>query len=49
MTPPLVSLMAVRWLRLRQAQASWELLFCLYLCHLVVKNEIFGLGDLLIT
>ena len=31
--------MAVRWLRLRQTQASWELLFCLYLCDLAVKRD----------
>ena len=42
--PPLVSFMAVTWLRLRKTQASWALLFCLYLCHLAVKNDFFCVG-----
>ena len=43
-TPTLVQLMAVRWLWVRQTQASWALLWfvCLYLCHLVVKMIALG-------
>ena len=35
----MVSLMAVRWPRLRQAHASWALLFCLSLLSVTPGGE----------